>query len=126
MNPTPEFPATSSALSPLTPSAVRQEARSAGSLSDFFYQQAQQAINTVDPIPLAPISPPCVTGEAQHNNRESAGSPYLCDWSMDTRPTYKLTDAEALDKMHWQFQALCKRERLQRVLEVPTVYPEVK
>lgn len=83
-------------------------------------------MNTVDPTPPAPISPTCVTGEAQGDNRELAGSPYLADWAMDTRPTYKLTDAEVVDKGRWQLEALRKREVLKRALEVPTVYPEVK
>lgn len=95
-------------------------------LSRFFYSQAEKALNTVDPIPPAPTPPPYVTGEAQGNAKESAGSPYLADWSMDTRPTYKLSDAEVIDKMHWELEALKKRERLQRVLDVPTIYPEAK
>ncbi len=48
-------------------------------LSDFFYEQAAKALNTVDPIPPAPISPPCATGEAQDNKREPAGSPRIID-----------------------------------------------
>jgi hypothetical protein len=96
------------------------------SLSDYYYEQAQKTLATVDPVPPAPISPPCESGGTQDNKRESAGSPYLWDWSMDVRPTHKLTDAELVDKMHWELEALKKRERLQRTLEVPTIYPEVK
>ena len=95
-------------------------------LSDFFYGQAEQALNTVDPVPLAPIPSPCVNGEAQDTTKEPAGSPYLCDWSVDVRPSYKLTDAEVIDKGRWQLEALAKAERLHRVFVVPTVYPEAK
>lgn len=126
MNPTPEFPATSSATLTLTPSAVQRGAGSAGSLSDYFFEQAQQAINKVDPILPAPIPSPCASAEAHGNHPESAGSPYLCDWSMDVRPTYKLSDAEVIDKMHWQLEALRKREVLKRAMQVPTIYPEAK
>jgi hypothetical protein len=92
-------------------------------LSDFYYEQAQKALATVDPIPPAPISPLCELGGTQANKRESVGSPYLCDWSMDVRASHRLSDAELVDKMRWELEALKKRERLQRVLEVPTVYP---
>ena len=89
-------------------------------LSDFFYEQAQKTLATIDPVPPAPIPSP---GEAQDNKTGSVGSPYLCDWSMDTRPSYKLTDAEVIDKGRWQLESLRKREVLKRAMEVPTVYP---
>jgi hypothetical protein len=92
--------------------------------SDFFFELAQQVLNTVDPTPPAPTPPPCVTGEAQDTTQEPVGSPYLADWSMDVRPSYRLTDAELLDKARWQVEALAKAERLRRVFVVPTVYPE--
>lgn len=126
MNPTPEFPATSSPALTLTPSAPQRRAESAGSLADYFYERAQQSLNEVDPIPPAPIPSPCVSGEAQDINSESAGSPYLCDWSMDVRPSYRLSDAEMIDKGRWQLEALRKREVLRRALVVPTVYPKAK
>jgi hypothetical protein len=93
-------------------------------LSDYFFEQAQQALNKVDPVPPAPISPPCASGEAQDNNTESAGSPEV-DWAMDTRPSHRLTDAELIAKMAWQLRALNSREQLLRAFErlVPTVYP---
>lgn len=96
------------------------------SLHDYYFELAEQAMNRVEKIPPAPTSSHCAPGGAQDNTNEPVGSPHLCDWSMDTRPTYKLTDAELVDKMHWELEALKKRERLQRVLEVPTIYPEAK
>ncbi|MDB6104095.1 MAG: hypothetical protein JWO52_4094 [Gammaproteobacteria bacterium] len=89
----------------------------AGTLHDFYYEQAQKSLN--EPIPPAP-SPPCAPIAAQAP--ESAGSPQV-DWALDTRPSYKLTDAEALAKMHWHFAALCKREREYRAFDVPTIFP---
>jgi hypothetical protein len=44
-------------------------------LSDFYYESAQKALATVDPISPAPISPLCELGGTQENKRESAGSP---------------------------------------------------
>jgi hypothetical protein len=123
MNPTPEFPATASADPASAPPFVGAQGRSFGSLSTFFYEQAQQALNKVDPVPLEPISPACVSGEAQDNKRAPAGPPYLADWSMDTRPSYKLSDAELVDKGRWQLAALARRERELREFEVPTIYP---
>jgi hypothetical protein len=119
-----EFPATASAKPTLTPSAS-VERWSPGTLLGYFFELAEKALNTVDPIPPASTST-CVSGEAQRNHPEPAGSPYLADWSMDTRPTYKLSDAEVIDKGHWQLESLRKREVLKRAMEVPTVYPEVK
>jgi hypothetical protein len=96
-------------------------------LSRFFYEQAEKALNTVDPIPPASTPSPCATIAAQ-DTPGPVGSPHLCDWSMDTRPIYKLTDAEVIDKACWQVEALRKCEVLKRAMEwrVPTVYPEVK
>jgi hypothetical protein len=93
-------------------------------LSDFYFEQAKEALNAVDPVPPTPHSSPGTLGGVQGNNRESAGSPYLADWAMDTRPTYKLTDAELVDKARWQLEALRKREVLKRAMVVPTIYPE--
>jgi hypothetical protein len=95
----------------------------AGSLSDYFYQQAEKALNEVDPIPLTPHISPGTLGGVQGNNMESAGSPYLAEWAMDTRPSYKLSDAELSDKGRWQLEALRKREVLKRAMEVPIVFP---
>jgi hypothetical protein len=75
MNPTPEFPATPSHTPTLTPSTSVKE-QSPGSLSAYLYEQAKKSLNTVGMIPPAPNSSPCVSGEAQDNNRELAGSPY--------------------------------------------------
>jgi hypothetical protein len=91
-------------------------------LTDYYFQLAQQALNEPNMVPPAP-SPPCAPIAAQAP--ESAGSPAV-DWSMDTRPSYKLTDAEALSKMHWHFAALCRREREYRAFDVPTIFPEAK
>jgi hypothetical protein len=93
-------------------------------LSDFFYEQAEKALNTIGMIPPAPTPSACVDGETQRNHPEPVGSPHLCDWSMDTRPSYKLSDAEAIDKGRWQLEALRKCEVLKRAMEVPTIYPE--
>ena len=49
------------------------------SLSDYCYELAKQAINTVDPMPPAPDSSPCVSGEAQANTKEPAASPRVID-----------------------------------------------
>jgi hypothetical protein len=95
-------------------------------LHDYFYTLAQQHLNTVDPVPPASNSSPCASGEAQRHHPEPAGSPYLTDWALDTRPTHHLTDAELLDKMRWQLAAMTKRERQLRAFEVPTIYPEAK
>jgi hypothetical protein len=93
------------------------------SLHDFYYEQAQQALNEPNMIPPAPTSPPTRTIPAQAP--ESAGSPAV-DWSMDTRPRYKLSDAELLDKMNWQLRSLQRREREYRAFDVPTIFPEAK
>lgn len=96
-------------------------------LSDFFYAQASKTLATVDPIPLEPISPTRATGEARDTKKAPAGSPEI-DWALDSRPTYKLTDAELIAKMAWHLRALNSREQLLRAFErlVPTVHPEVK
>jgi hypothetical protein len=94
-------------------------------LHEYLQELAQRALLPVDPIPPASNSSPCALGGAQ-DITESAGSPYLADWALDVRETYRLTDAELVDKMRWELEALKKRERLQRVLEVPTIYPEAK
>jgi hypothetical protein len=109
---------------PTLPPDVCGESGPAGSLSDFCYELAREAINKVGMIPLEPISPLCEPGGTQENKRAPAGSPYLADWSMDTRPSYKLTDAEVIDKGRWQLESLRKREVLKRAMEVPTIYPE--
>lgn len=95
------------------------------SLSAYFYKLAEQHLNEVDPIPLAPISPPCEPGGTQDNKRESAGPPEV-DWATDSRPSCELSDQDVLAKMHWQLRAINTCERLQREFEVPTVYPEAK
>ncbi len=93
--------------------------------SSFFFRLAQASLTEVDPIPLATDSSPCASGEAQEQQQEPAGSPYLADWAMDTRPSFKLSDAELLDKMNWELAALTKRERQLRAFEVPTIYQEI-
>lgn len=99
----------------------------ADSLRDYCHRLAQQALDEVDPTPPVPNIPPCVPDEAQAVPTEPAGSPQV-DWATDTRATCRLTNVEALAKMDWQFQALCKRERQFREFErlTPTIYPEAK
>lgn len=90
-------------------------------LTDYYFELANKALTRVDPVPPAPSTPTRAITEAQENNREPAV--IAIDWAVDTRPTYRLSDAEVLAKMNWQFQSLCKRERQFREFEVPTVFP---
>lgn len=96
-------------------------------LSDYFYEQAQKALSSIDPVPPAPNSSRCELGGTQDTDRGPAGAPSI-DWGIDTRAAHRLTDAELLDKMRWQLNALRTREQLQRAFErlLPTVHPEVK
>jgi hypothetical protein len=91
---------------------------------DYCYRLAQQHLDTVEPVPLAPTPSPCELGGTQATTKEPAGPPV--DWATDSRQSCDLNDQEVLDKMHWQLRAINTCERLQRAFEVPIVYPEAK
>lgn len=112
----PTAPETASKIGPQSPTYSESNASPAASLS-----------NTVDPIPPAPTPPACASGEAQVI-QGPVGSPDEVDWALDTRQSRELSDAEVLDKMHWQLRAINSAQLLRRQFEarVPTIFPEVK
>ncbi len=102
------------ASTPTPPPRVSGESRPAGSLSDYYFELAQQSMNKVDPISPVPISSPCALGGAQATTKELAGSP---DWALDTRPDCELSYAEAAAKRAWQLRMIKAACQLQTEFE---------